>query len=213
MPIRARMPRKKLIRRKRLARPMIRRPMRSLRQPVHYFKRTQYYSGLWTNSTTSDVFNNISFILASVPGYTEFTSLYDQYRINGVKITLIPRGNQSDIGAASTTAAQSVGIFSVVDYDDTSLLTSLNQALQYQNCKMTRTHQQHSRYLKPRVEVNALSSTAPGNANVMPVRGWVDCDFPNTPHQGVKYVFQQSPNSVQTFDVKVDYYLAFKNVR
>jgi len=213
MPLRRKYaPKRKMIRRKRWARkPM--RMVRSLRQPIHYFKRTQYYSGLWTNSTASDVFNNFSFILAAVPGYTEFTNLYDQYRINAAKITIIPRGNQSDIGVASTTVAQSVGVFSVVDYDDTSLLTSLNQALQYQNCKMTRTHQQHSRFIKPRVELNALVSTLPGNGNAVSTRGWIDCDFPNTPHQGIKYVFQQSPNSVQTFDVKVDYYLAFKNVR
>lgn len=215
MPIRRRFAAKtKLIRRKRLARRPMGRIVRAPRQPVQYFKRSVYYSAWTANSTTTDIFVNYYGVLNVLPNVSEFTSLYDQYRINGIKVTLIPRGNQSDIGTASGTVAQSVGVFSVIDYDDISPLTSLNQALQYQNLKMTRSHQIHSRYFKPRILNSVLANAGTGAvANAGSTRGWLDVNSGDVPHMGVKFVLQQSPNSTQTFDVKIDYYLAFKNVR
>lgn len=206
-------PKRRLIRRKTM---MKRRAIipRSPRQPVQFFKRSVYYSGWTANSTTTDIFVNYFGALSVLPNVSEFTSLYDQYRINGIKVTLIPRGNQSDIGTASGTVAQSVGVFSVIDYDDINPLTSLNQAMQYQNLKMTRSHQIHSRYFKPRILNSVLANAGTGAvANAGSTRGWLDVTSDNIPHMGVKFVLQQSPNSVQTFDVKIDYFLAFKNVR
>lgn len=210
-------PRVKLIRKKRMAQRVVsplKRVMRQIRQPVQYFKRTLYYSGWTANSTTADTFLNYYGVLSVVPNYTEFTNLFDQYRINGIKIQLIPRGNSSDIGtsSASPPTGQSVGVFSIIDYDDINVLTSFTQAVQYQNLKMTRSHQIHSRYFKPRI-ANSVYNGAAGVVNAGSVRGWIDCDNPSVPHMGVKMVLQQSPNLAQTFDLKIDYYLAFKNVR
>lgn len=204
---------RKLIRRKRWAGRLARsRVPKTLRQPIQYFKRSAYFSGWAANNTTADNFLVTFATLNSVPNASDFTTLYDQFRINGVKFTLIPRGNQSDIGTASGTVAQSVGVFSVIDYDDSNALTSLGQALQYQNMKMTRSHQIHSRYFKPRIMTSADATTGIVMANN--TRGWLDvATGADVKHLGIKYVLQQSPNSSQQFDLKVDYYLAFKCVR
>lgn len=212
MPLRRKLaPKRRLIRRKTM---MKRRAIipRSPRQPVQYFKRSQYYSGVYANSTTADTFYSIPFSLNALPNYTEFTALYDQYRINGVKVTIIPRGNSAEIGASATTG-QAVGVFSVIDYDDGSLLTSIQQACQYPNMKMTRSNQMHMRYLKPRCELAGTITSTPTTGAIMATRGWIDADAAGVPHYGLKLIFQQSPNTVQQFDLKLDYYLAFKSVR
>lgn len=202
---------RKLIRRKRWGRkPMIRRPV-AVKQPVHYFKRTQYNSGWTANLTTADQFANYYGSLSQVPNISDFTGLYDQYKILAMKVTLIPRGNQSDIGTASASVAQSVGVFSVIDYDDNTNLTSISQACQYQNMKMTRSHQVHTRYFKPRIMTSVLSNVS--TANSVNTRGWIDINDTQVNHYGIKYALQISPNSSQSFDLKVDYYLAFKSVR
>lgn len=185
--------------------------MKSLRQPVQYFKRSTYSSGFQMNSTTNDIHGVYYFTLNSVPGVSDFTGLYDQYRIMAVKWSLIPRGNASDITPAGTAAAQSVGVFSCLDYDDSTALTGITQYLQYQNHKMTRSHQVHSRYLKPKINAEILNNTT--IANALNTRGWLDVQAADIPHYGIKYCLQQAPNSAQQFDLKVDYYLAFKNVR
>lgn len=202
-----------LIRKKRMMRRNRSRMPRSLRQPVQYFKRSTYSSGFISNSTTQDIHNNYFFTLNSIPGVSDFTGLYDQYRINAVKWTLIPRGNNSDItpGSGSTSSANSVGIFSCLDYDDSTNLTSITQYLQYQNNKMTRTHQQHSRYLKPKINAQIVNNVT--SVSAVNMKGWLDITASDVPHYGIKYCLQQAPSSVQQFDLKVDYYIAFKCVR
>lgn len=205
-------PKRRLIRRKRLAR----RPMRRMKrtpQPIQYFKRSNYLSGWTVSSTTADIFGTYFGSLNQISGVSDFTGLYDQFKILGLKWSLIPRGNSSDISPSGTSAQQSVGVFSVIDYNDSTALTSLNQAVQYANLKMTRSHQVHSRYFKPRI-TPTIENGVGGTASALTTRGWLDVSTgANVPHYGIKYVLQQAPNVAQTFDLKVDYYLAFKNVK
>lgn len=220
MPRRARGRRARLVPRRRRRNMRLRRGMigRRIAQPVQYFKRSVYLSGNIVTSVTSDTFTNQFFALSSVPNYTEFTNLYDQYKINAVKVTLIPRGNTAEItassGASTVFQGQSVGVFSVIDYDDTAVLANINEACQYQNMKMTRATQQHSRYLKPRFNLLSVTNQGTGATGASQnTRGWLDCDYINVPHYGVKWALQQNVNYNLTYDVKIDYYLAFKNVR
>lgn len=207
-------PKRKLIRRKRIVRLMRRYGRRRIPQPIQYFKRTQYLSENTLSSNTADVFFNHFFTLSQVPDSTDFTNLYDQYCIKAVKITLIPRGNVADISVPGSYNGQSVGVFSVIDYDDTNLLTSIQKACEYPNMKMTRSHQQHSRYFKPRFNLNGVTNQGTGTVDTtMNTRGWLDCNRINVPHFGIKFALQQTPNVPQVYDVKIDYYLAFKNVR
>lgn len=219
MPIRRRFRRRPV--RKPKARIMrLRRGMigRRVRQPVQYFKRSVYLSGNIVSSVTSDVFTNQFFALSNVPNNSEFTALYDQYRINGVKVTVIPRGNTAEItassGASTVYQGQSTGVFSVIDYDDTTPLANINEACQYQNMKMTRATQQHTRYLVPRFNLQGITNQGTGaTGSMMNTRGWIDCTQINVPHFGLKWAFQQNVNYNLSYDVKIDYYLAFKNVR
>lgn len=210
-------PKSRMIQRKRLARRPMRRVGRTLKQPVQFFKRTQYLSGFLSNSTANDVFGAMVFTLSSIPNVTDFTHLYDQYKINGVKVSFIPRGTNSDIGNPISSpgyTGQSVGVFSALDYDDNNSPTSIQQLCEYQNMKMTRSHQVHTRYLKPRLLATGPLNSTGTTANTMVRKPtWIDCTDTLVPHFGVKYCLQQAPNVAQQFDVKVDYYLAFKAVR
>lgn len=185
---------------------------KGIRQPVHYFKRTDYNSGFITATSTGDTFGTQVFSLASVPDVGDFTSLYDQYAIKMVKWTLIPRGNSMDVQTGLATG-QSMGVFSSIDYDDNTSPTSIDELCQYQNMKMTKSTQMHKRLLKPRVR-NAVIGSAGVIANGYTTRTtWVDCNNTTVPHFGLKFALQQLPNGTQIYDLKIDYYLAFKNVR
>jgi len=207
MPSRRTAPRRKLIRRKRLARPMRSlRPRGGIMQPVQYFKRSVYLPG-WSSTGTTDVPGAFIFRLNDVPNVAEFTGLYDQYKINLVKWTLIPRGNSSDV----TTQGNSMGVFTALDYDSNVAPTALNDLLQYQNMRMTRSTQQHKRVFRP-VARDALIGSAGAIVGGI-YKGWIDCNVDNVPHYAIKYWFQALPSGTQQYDLKIDYYLAFKNVR
>lgn len=180
---------------------------RAIGSKIHYFKRTAYYSGFVTGSTVIDTLGSLIFQLQNVPNAGEFQALFDQYRINGVKVVFMPRANSAEAG----TNQGLVKFFSCIDYDDNTAPTSINDILQYENMKCTNVTRDHKRYLVPKIarEVyNSATTTAYSSGT-----GWIDCTNAAVPHYGIKYALQQLPAGAQSMDIKVTYYLAFKNVR
>lgn len=203
--------RPRVVRRRRLN--AIRRPGRSLvvskmiGKKIHYFKRTAYFSGFLAGSTLLDTFSSIQFTLSQVPNVTEFTNLFDCYRINGVKVKLMPRANSAEIG----TNQGMIKLFSTIDYDDATVPTAITDLLQYETLKTTSSNREHTRYFKPKIAKTVFqTSLASGYSQGT---GWLDCDNTAVPHYGLKLALQQLPAGAQSYDVQVTYYLAFKQVR
>lgn len=182
----------------------VKRFKRTKRQPVQYFKRTLYVKGWKNSSTTADVFWDFRATLTDVPSSSEFTALYDQYKINAFKLTIMPRSTEASVGQDSSV------IGSVIDYDDNVTPTNVTQLVQYQNLKMTRGSRIHTRYVKPKIATQVFQTgVLPGYGSS---KSYIDVASPDVPHYGLKGYIQQTA-TVQTFDLKVDYYLAMKNVR
>lgn len=210
MPIRRRAIRLRVVRRRRYA--AARRPARSLvvkkliNSNVHKFNRTIFYNGAISGSTVVDTFGAQYFRLVDIPNYTEFTNLFDMYRIDAVKITFMPRGNSAEVG----TNQGLVKFFSVIDYDDITTPTAINDLLQYENLKVTNTAKNHSRTIRPKL-AKAMYQTAIGTAYGAGT-GWVDCANPTVPHYGLKWALQQLPAGTQNIDIMLKFYMSFKNV-
>lgn len=179
--------------------------MNRARQPVHYFKRTVYYSGLISGSTTGDLAGSIIGQLNAVPNFSEFTSLFDMYKINGLKVRFSPRANSAEVG----TNQGLIKFFSCIDYDDSTAIT-LPEMLQYESIKQTSSNRDHVRFVKPRVARSVYQS--PLVTAYSAGRTWLDCNNTAVPHYGIKYLIQQLPAGNQSYDVSVTYYMAFKNV-
>ena len=73
---------------------------------------------------------DLTVMLDKLPNYTDFTSLFDSYRITGVEYRFVPHFNvgQVPLGPQNTQVARLV---TVVDKDDNSSLTGLTAAMQY----------------------------------------------------------------------------------
>lgn len=178
------------------------------RQPVHYFKRSYYV----TNGLTAfgaNSYTPVNIALTSLPNYTEFTALYDQYKITGLKVKFVPRGNSSDI----TTQNNISSLFTVIDLDDGNPLTTVDQAMQYQSMKMCRSTQTQVRYLKPRFNVGAINQVAGGLIGKKNTNGWLDCTSDSVVHYGIKTALTAGATQSVIYDLMVTVYLAFKNVR
>lgn len=179
------------------------------RSKIHSFKQTVFLPNWIASSTTADIPINASFSLGDLTNSSEFTSLFDQYKLKAVKFELLPKYSQS----LSTTGVGTVlqpQICSVIDYDSSPLLT-MADAVQYESYKITRGHQVHKRYVRPQVSLNLLSATG---ANVRaPTRNmWIDCSATNVLYRGVLGVITQANINV-LYDLRMTYYLQFKNVR
>lgn len=178
------------------------------RQPVHYFKRSVYLANA-VSAVGANNFFAAAYALNGIPNHTEFTALYDQYKITGVKLKFVPRGNSSDIN----TGAPISSLITVTDTDDTAVPSSIDQLTQYQSMKMTRSTQQQVRYWKPKFNVATVNTLALGINGKMNTTGWLDVTDDAVQHFGIKGVLTSNPGVTVSYDILVTLYLAFKNVR
>lgn len=209
MPLRRSAPRRRLIRRRRMARRPIRRMIP--RNPnVHNFKRKLFLQDYIAVSGTQ-VAGATQFTISDLPSSTDFTNLFDQYRINKIVWKLIPKYTEVALVPGSATQnANLQQIHSVLDYDDATAPTSISQLTQYQNHKMTRGNQVHTRVLIPKVE-----TMVNGASNAPKSYVWIDCDDTTVFHRGVKFIVP-SPGTTGTtlyYDAEFTFYISCKNVR
>lgn len=181
----------------------------SLLQPVHYFKRTVWLPNWLVTAAGSDQFTSLKFSLNQLPGHSELTALYDQYKINMVKLEVIPQFDNANVGSSTSTNVITQN-YSVIDYDDITVPTTMDTLMQYQNLKRTPSTRIITRVVRPKF-ASELFNTSIATA-YRPSSGFVDCNYDTVEHYGCKFGFSSNPQA-QKFGLKMTFYLAMKNVR
>lgn len=181
---------------------------RSWTNKAYTYKRVAYTQAVVTTSTLGVVTGSCTFSLASLPNYTEFTNLYDQYKINRVRVEFVPRASMSELG----TGVGTVNFFTFIDYDDNTAPGSFAELLQRPSLKRTKVTSRHTRTLRPCVAKPIYRDGATFGYGTG--RGWIDCVNPDVPHYGLKYYAEQIGSALATsaYDLQVTYYVSFKNV-
>jgi hypothetical protein len=151
-----------------------------------------------TQSSVSPTFNTLNFTLSgTVLDYSSLAVCFDQYRLKMVEFILSPRINLQ--GAQATTPVQGGFLYTVIDYDDSTMPTLISQALGYSTCIVTPYNQSVRRCFKPRIAVSAYNGSFTGYTNL--ADQWIDSASNNVAHFGVKVSLDTSPSaSVQVFD-------------
>ncbi len=155
----------------------------------------------FTTSTTVETNQAFYFTLDSVAGSSDFTALYDQYRILGVEIEMLPSG--SDITSGSICIAP--------DFDDATA-TNLSSLLQYS--KALRYPVGKPIFLKvnqPCVDVTVFGTggAAPGVNLISP---WIDCGKADVQHYGLKIAASVVGNAT-VYQIMIRYILQFRMIR
>lgn len=123
-------------------------------QKVFYYKRNCSLPPLVAGADGNDSFINYTFSLDDIASETDFTNLYDAYKIKAVKLRFLPYYTQSVLNSANPTfstfsSVSNLRIYSAVDYNTASTPTSIDSIREYSNCKVTSYTRGHSRYFKP----------------------------------------------------------------
>lgn len=117
-----------------------------------------------------------------VPNYTEFTNLFDLFRIKKVVFKMYLNSNSSTV---TTPAVSLPVIYSAVTSDDANLV-SQTSIQQYETCK---SHQFGDKELtwvfKPKPSLLAYNGLTSGYS---PTNGWLDTNYSDVPHFGIKFV-------------------------
>lgn len=156
-------------------------------------------------SSSVDVSQSYQFVLSSLPGYTDFTDLFDEYKIDKVKITWMPDTQQSleNAGIGGTTC------FTALDFDDsaTVLLSGLQQ---YETCQLHNALRPFTRTVVPRFAVGAYSGAFTSYKNTS---GWIDVASTSVIHYGIKVCLPQQSGSPNTYTPVMEMWVSFRHTR
>lgn len=175
------------------------------KDPVRLYKRTSDYFSLPISGATGAL-GAYAFQLSNIPNSSEFTSLYDQYKINAVSVCFYPK--QTQVTSLSTTdnIRANARILTAIDYNDDTPPTTLDELRQYDNCEVDVIVNKHERYIPKPLFLNNSGQN---------VNSWLSTANPSTRHYGLKYGVEptQAVGASFTYNVEVTYYIAFKNTK
>lgn len=202
----------------------ISRPRMRMGSKVVFIKRT-FRALTWTPdvATTSGFWRNSGYTLNVMPSSTDVTSLFDQYKINGVKITFRPRydsfaGNDTtDTTLPGITNQGGCDVHCIVDpYNMTApsgtyTNANLNMFLENGRVRTYSGNKPFSVFVKPTVdhELGGITSS-------QRKRTWVSTTQPGITHYGAQFFIADpglTGNFGQSWDVYFTYYLACRGIR
>jgi hypothetical protein len=176
-------------------------------------RRNKVYSMIKTNvssvttSATVDTSAAFNWSVSGVNGLsaadiTAVTTLFDSWRIIAVEFTIIPNYN----------SATSLPLYSVIDYDDSTVLPAVGNATAYDTVMVTQGGAVHTRILQPRCADALYSGSAFTNYGQELPGKWCDLSSSSTPHYGVKF-YLPANSSIQTLTTVSRIVYQFKNNR
>lgn len=184
----------------------------SIPRTTSQFCTRQITDATLTASASAAVTGAYTFTLATLDQYSTFTSLFDQYRCAAIRISIVPQNNAIGLFTASTVYLES--LYCVLDYDNSTALSNVAAARQYDNCIELAPAESLERTFKPRIAAAAYGSGAfTSYANMGDV--WLDCASPNVVYYGVKVIIPQcaaSQTNLQVWDVILEEFWEFRSV-
>jgi len=150
-------------------------------------------------------FGAVSISLAQIDQVITLGNLFDQYRFPQCEVWLTPQVS-ADISSASGM------LFSVIDLDDSTALTTVGQAEDYTTCVQSPAHCGHYRHFIPHAAIAAYSGAFTSFVNVP--APWIDTASINVQHYGVKFASSPVVGTVTiAYDLKIRISCEFRAVR
>ena len=178
-----------------------------------------------SSSTPSHTAYGLDFKLSRLPNYSEFTALFDAYKITGIKLRIIPRYSNSDLNVLEGNTYMPKPMYITADQDDITVGASWTEVDAMQN-EATRIIPVISNngspvtmYLKVKPQTVLQTNLGAGlsTATAGQFSGWIDTVQPDVVHYGLKLLVPTKPYVMAQlkceFDVFATYYLKFKNVK
>lgn len=165
--------------------------------------------GIYATLTGFSVYNT-SIGPASTVSYAwgfpnNYSQIFDQFRILGIKVKGYVSNNSSSFNNTSTNSPL---FYSSIDYDGGFVTppTTVSAVLAYEN---SRIHQQGSdtgkpaiyRSFQPRIVNNLTNNIVSSNSyGLMPAKSWVDTNSPNCAHWGMFLAYDGQSSALNTIE-------------
>ena len=190
-------------------RPARRRPAYRRRRRIPRPMRNWIHQGVFRiqdSQTAAEIFNqvvsgspvtsygHISWQLDMFPQHGCYTRMYNQYKINKIKVEFIPVNTRAQITDGNVGADSNVPTFGCfVNRTSTSFPVNLNQVLSVPGAKQVNCGRYVTQYFSP-VTYDSVYRPLPATSNALnPEYGqWLRTSEANVPHHGVSWVVSQA---------------------
>jgi len=149
----------------------------------NFFWRASTDAADLIQASTGDLNAAMNFTLSSVYGSSDFSAVFDQYRLRAVSFTMSPRPGPPFTGNGNIEPR----LWTAIDYDDSNNV--IRSAIeQYDTCVVSPPTTGVVRTFIPRCALAAYSGSFTSYANVQDT--WFDIASPNVQHYGIKVVIE-----------------------
>lgn len=153
-----------------------------------------------------------AFTLDTLTGYTEFTALFDQYRIIEIRASFNP---MTAAFGPSTTTTDLPMLYTVIDFDDAATPANIDELRQFSTCQATSYRELQFRCFTPQFALAAYGGAFTSYSQSR-TGAWNDCNSPSIQYYGLKWAI--SPVTVVSsqyllYNVDITYVLQFRCTR
>lgn len=154
-----------------------------------------------------------SFSISQLPNVSEFTSLYDNYRIEKVVFRMRPYWTDLSVSGTTVQSYALAPIYTAIDLDSAALPASTATLRQYSTCRSHTALRPITRVLRPRPLTEIYESALGTSYALAPKNVWLDTARTSVPHYGIK-VAASFPNVAAanwiSYTVEAEFHLAFR---
>lgn len=153
------------------------------------------------------------FNMSALPNFSEFSNLFDRYKITGVKLRILFLANSIEIGSPTQYAIPV--IHHCTDIDDANPPSTENEILQKNFVKTRRLDEPFTVFLRPKPTMEVFNSvTTTGYA--VGKSSWIDMASSGIPHYGWKAWVNNGQSSTSTqvlgrLKIYATYYVALRD--
>lgn len=173
-------------------------------------------------NTSGNFWTFMQFQLAHTNNFSEFTALYDQYKIQKVKIFFEYGQNSAEADSRGGVIPKLV---TFPDYDDRAAVTFTELMQREATTRRSKLSRMVVKTIVPKIKMYGETSSDPSVSSPSATykRAWIDCSNPNFNHYGLKLAVLDwpvadqgaitAPVSRPLLRVRCEYYVKFRNVR
>lgn len=175
---------------------------------VHVFFRTATLPVL-SSVTPVEVDGQYAITLDTFPNYTEFTNLYDNYRIRMLKFSFVPRR----LPVSTTSVATSFGTIGTAYDPDGGSAVPMTELENYESFQIVPMGDAFERVIVPHATNPVYNGSVFTAFARVPNSAWIDCVSANVPYYGLDYSISVGTLSINIYDVFVTARIEFQVTR
>lgn len=195
-------------------------PMRISNRPVYTITTYNTLDNQIENDSIAFQKGFLNFTLDQAQGYSQYTAIFDQYRINWVKVEFVPvmtqAVNRPFDDTTTPLATQVIPRFIVaMDRDDVTNPTSYESLMvKRPNKEVLATQKLSWKFTPNRLVMMYRTGTTTGYKVDTQVNEFLDCAQTDIPHYGLKWAIEaSSPTRGFIYETKVTYNISFRSKR